>query len=117
MKKNGHRGKESGERSILLPSSGSGTVSEQVGEVWIRKQSKWQPQDEQAVDAVLEGECCGDGDQVVQMNGFFLPPRLPSLQLVPPLSFYALRLQLPFSYLKLPLFPSAFDHPTPLKLP
>jgi hypothetical protein len=65
MKRNGHGGKESDEKSILTPSAGSLSVSEQAGEVWIRERPKRQLRDEQAVDGVLGGECCDDGDQVV----------------------------------------------------
>jgi len=65
MKRSGHGGRESGEKSILTPSAGSWSVSEQAGEVWIRGQSKRQLRDEQVVDDALGGECCDGGDQVV----------------------------------------------------
>jgi len=117
MRRNDHGGKESGGKSILTQSAGSWSVSERVGEVWFRRQRRWKLRDEQVMDGAPEGECCDGGGQVVQMVGFFLPLRTLSLRLVPPLSFYAPQLQLPFSCLKLPLFPSAFCHPTPVKLP
>lgn len=117
MRKNGHGGKESDEKSISLPNAGSWSVSGQAGEVWIRERSWLRARDEQVMDGALEGGCYDGGDQAVSVVGFFLPLRPPSSQLALPLSFYVPQLQLPFSYLELPHVPSAFGHPTPLKLP
>ena len=64
MKKNGHGGKESDAKSILMPSAGSLSVLERVGEVLIRELPKQQLRDEQGVDGVLGGECRDGGDQV-----------------------------------------------------
>ena len=60
-KRNGHGGKELGEKSTSRPNAGSSSVSEQAGEVWIRELSKRQLQDGQVVDGVLWGEWRDDG--------------------------------------------------------
>lgn len=78
MRKNGHGGKESDEKSISSPNVGSWSVSEQAGEVWIRERSWLRVRDEQVMDGALEGVCYGGGDPAVLLVGFFLPLRLPS---------------------------------------
>ena len=115
--KNGHGGKESDVKSISMPSVGSLSVVERVGEVWIRELPRQQLRDERGVDGVLVGECRDGGDQVVQMAGFFLPLLPPSSRLAPLLSSSVPQLLPPFSYLEPPLFPSAFGHPIPSKSP
>jgi len=47
-----------------MPSAGSLSVLERVGEVLIRELPKQQLRDEQGVDGVLGGECRDGGDQV-----------------------------------------------------
>jgi hypothetical protein len=69
------------------------------------------------MDAALGGGCYDGGDLAVSLVGSFSPLQPPSSQLALPLSFYVPQLQLPFSYLGLPHVPSAFGHPTPLRLP
>lgn len=117
MKRSGHGGRELVGKSTLWPNASSLFVSEQAGEVWIRRGSKQQAQDELEADDVLGGERYDAGYQAEWIVDFFWPRPFPFSRLVPPPSFYALRLQLLFSYLKQLPFPSVFGHPTPLKSP